>query len=210
MHNAPRVTEPTNAGAVSLLFRLWSRFYDNPLPQRLFYRRVHARIVRRWGPASGERVLDVGCGTGVFLKTLAGDYAGLKLTGLDFSEHMLVQARRDARGGRSDAPTFVHGSVYEMPFPDGAFDVALNCISCHFYLEQVRAFREIHRVLAPGGRFFCAALLAGMRGRASLAGIAVYHPVPVLTDHFEQAGFDVTACEKMFPLVAIFELRKPA
>lgn len=201
-------TPSENAGAVSLLFRVWSYVYDNPLPQQLFYRRVHRRIVARWRPASGERVLDVGCGTGLFLKSLSADYEGLELTGLDLSEPMLSQARRDTRSGRSPAPAFVQGSVYEMPFASGAFDVALNTISCHFYLEQVRAFREIHRVLAPGGRFFCAALTAGLRGRASLAGIAVYHPVPVLTEHFREAGFRVAPCERIFPLVALFELEK--
>ncbi len=204
----PASTPSENAGAVSLLFRLWSHVYDNPLPQQLFYRRVHRRIVARWMPASGQRVLDVGCGTGLFLKSLAANHEGLALTGLDLSEPMLSQARRDARVGRSPAPSFVQGSVYDMPFASGAFDVALNTISCHFYLEQVRAFREIHRVLAPGGRFYCAALTAGLRGRASLAGIAVYHPIPVLTEHFLQAGFRVAPAERIFPLVALFELEK--
>jgi ubiquinone/menaquinone biosynthesis C-methylase UbiE len=188
---------------------VWSRIYDNPLPQRLFYRRVHHRIVDRWGPAEGQRVLDVGCGTGLFLKSLASEHAGLQLTGLDLSEHMLDRARRDARDLRSPVPVFVQGSVYEMPFADGSFDVALNSISCHFYLEQVRAFREIHRVLAPGGRLFCAALTSGLRGRSSLAGIAVYHSAAVLSDHFRQAGFEVIRCDRMFPAVALFELRKP-
>jgi ubiquinone/menaquinone biosynthesis C-methylase UbiE len=197
-----------NTTAVSLLFRFWSRVYDNPLPQQLFYRRVHRRIVARWRPVAGQRVLDVGCGTGLFLKALAAERDGLTLAGLDLSEHMLSQARRDARAGRSAAPTFVQGSVYEMPFADGAFDVALNCISCHFYLEQVRAFREIQRVLAPGGRLFCAALTSGIGGRASFGGIAVYYPSPQLTDHFRQAGFEVTASERIFPSVALFELRK--
>ncbi len=201
--------QPANARAVSLLFRLWSRVYDHPVPQRLFYRRVHGRVVRRWGPRSGERVLDVGCGTGLFLKSLAAEYEGLKLTGLDLSEPMLERARADARSLRSPAPEFVQGSVYEMPFVDGAFDVALNCISCHFYLEQVQAFREIHRVLAPGGRLFCAALTGGLLGRAPLARIAVYYPAAVLEDHFHQAGFDVTACERMLLNVAVLELRKP-
>lgn len=211
------MTLPTeNAGAVSLLFRVWSRVYDNPLPQQLFYRRVHRRIVGAWRPKPGERVLDVGCGTGLFLKSLAAGYDGLSLTGLDLSEHMLSQARRGAaaaaaaaaRSGRSVAPVFVQGSVYEMPFADGAFDVALNSISCHFYLEPVRAFREVCRVLAPGGRFFCAALTAGFPGRTPLARIAAYYPVAVLTQHFREAGFDVTSCERMFPAVALFALRK--
>jgi ubiquinone/menaquinone biosynthesis C-methylase UbiE len=199
---------PENARPVSLLFRLWSRFYDNPLPQELFYRRIHRRIVLRWGPMPGQRVLDVGCGTGLFLKSLAREHDALELTGLDLSEHMLTEARRDAKPARSPAPTFVQGSVYEMPFADGAFDVALNTVSCHFYLEQVRAFREIRRVVAPGGRFFCAALTSGPLGRASLAGIAVYHPAAVLEGHFRQAGFEVAGCERMFPWVALFELRR--
>jgi ubiquinone/menaquinone biosynthesis C-methylase UbiE len=201
------VSQPENSAAVTFLFRWWSRVYDNPAPQRLFYRRVHHRIVRLWRPRAGERVLDVGCGTGLFLKSLAAEHEGLALTGLDLSEPMLSRARRDAKAGRSPAPAFVEGSVYEMPFADAAFDVALNSISCHFYLEQVRAFREIRRVLVPGGRLFCAALTAGLRGRVSLAGMAVYHPVPVLEEHFRQAGFEVTARESFFPFVVVFELR---
>ncbi len=51
---------PSNERPVTRLFRVWSRFYDNPVPQRLFYRRVHARILQRYRPKQGERVLDVG------------------------------------------------------------------------------------------------------------------------------------------------------
>jgi ubiquinone/menaquinone biosynthesis C-methylase UbiE len=201
-------TPADNARAVSSLFRVWSRVYDHPLPQRLFYRRVHRRIVDRWRPAPGERVIDIGCGTGLFLKSLAEDHAGLALTGLDLSEEMLSRARSAASFERSAAPTFVQGSVYEMPFADGAFDVALNCISCHFYLEQVRAFREIGRILAPGARLFCAAFVPGVLGRAAPAGFAVYPPVPLLLERFREAGFAVTASERMFPSVAVIEMRK--
>jgi len=169
-----------------------------------------ARLVNHARIRSGQRVLDVGCGTGLFLKSLAAGYDGLTLTGLDLSAHMLAQARQGAKSARSPAPVFVQGSVDEMPFADGAFDVALNCISCHFYLDQVQAFREIHRVLVPGGRFFCAALTAGLRGQWSMSGIATYYPAAALEDHFRQAGFEVVGVERMFPVVALFELSRPA
>jgi len=201
--------EPENGRAVSTLFRVWSHFYDNVIPQQLFYRRVHRRIVRRWRPRSGQKVLDVGCGTGLFLKSLSADQAGLDLTGIDLSEPMLAQARRAAVAGQSPAPVFVQGSVYELPFEAERFDIALNTISCHFYLEPVRAFREIARVLRPGGRLFCAALTFGLTGRGkSLSNVAHYDSVDTLGRHFEEAGFDVNGVERMIPAVAILELVK--
>lgn len=192
----------TNARIVGAIFRVWSGFYDHPLPQRLYYRRVHRRILRRWHPAAGERVLDVGCGTGLFLDELAREHRGLELTGLDLSEHMLAEARK-----RNAAPRFVQGSVYAMPFEDGAFDVALNTISCHFYLEQVKAFTEIARVLRTGGRFLCAAVWFGPFAR-TLPGVAVYHPPHVIESHLREAGFDVMAREGIFPGTVLFDARK--
>jgi ubiquinone/menaquinone biosynthesis C-methylase UbiE len=146
--------------AVAFIFRVWSGFYDNPIPQRLYYRRIHRRVLEHWEPRA-ERVIDVGCGTGLFLDDLSRNYPALELTGVDLSPQMLEQARK--RGTRAK---LVESSVYSMPFPDGSFDVALNTISCHFYLEQVRAFREIARVLRPGGRFFCAVLPQPLLDRA--------------------------------------------
>ena len=194
----------TNERAVARVFQLWSKFYDHPVPQRLFYRRVHQRILRRWHPARGERVLDVGCGTGLFVGQLAREFNDLELHGLDLSAHMLAEARRTTPGAN-----FVEGSVYALPFADASFDVALNTISCHFYLEQVRAFREIARVLRPGGRFLCAAItFAPLLASAVIAGVAVYHPRRVLEAHLREASFTVVAAEHIVPGTTLFDARR--
>jgi ubiquinone/menaquinone biosynthesis C-methylase UbiE len=189
-----------NARAVSALFRAWSRFYDLHLPQILFYRRIHRRLLARWRPRPGERALDVGCGTGLLLEELLHPGIALSLTGLDLSRPMLAQARRNAGA----TVPLVQGSVYHLPFASGSFDVALNTISSHFYLDQVAAFGEIRRVLAPGGRFFCAALTSPL-GRSIKVGPAVYHPPPSLARHLRDAGFTVAAAERLLPGTTLFE-----
>ncbi len=144
-------------------------------------------------------------------RDLAARHYGLDLTGLDLSEAMLREARRPLSGSRSRAPNFVQGSVYELPFEDNSFDVVLNTISCHFYLEQVKAFKEIQRVTRPGGRFFCAAIAGGLLGgvpASSITRVAVYYPVYILDDHFEAAGFKIIGREWLPPNVRLYRLAK--
>jgi ubiquinone/menaquinone biosynthesis C-methylase UbiE len=84
------------------------------------------------------RVLDVACGTGFLTRHLRGG-----VTGLDHSEAMLEVARE-----RAPAVTFVRGDALDLPFTDGAFDVAFTA---HFYghlleLDRGRFLREARRV----------------------------------------------------------------
>jgi ubiquinone/menaquinone biosynthesis C-methylase UbiE len=193
-------TSPSrNAAAVAFLFRVWSGFYDLAVPQRLFYRRVHRRVLARWRPRAGERVLDVGCGTGLFLGELAAGHPSLALAGVDLSRPMLRRARANTGG----AVGLAQGSVFALPFRGGSFDVALNTISSHFYLDPVAAFREVARVLAPGGRFFCAALTSPI-ARPITVGPAVYHPRARVAAHLAAAGFAVTSDERIFPATTLF------
>ncbi len=199
-----------NERVVGLVFKVWSRFYDFRLPQQLYYRRIHRRILERWQPARGEAILDVGCGTGLFLDELAQRFDGVSLTGVDLSPDMLREARLHARAGSrsggSPKPNFIEASVYELPFESSTFDVVLNTISCHFYLEQVRAFREIARVLRPGGRFYLAAITFGPR--TPPFGFAVYHPEHVLLAHLREAGFELVARERIRPATVLLSVRR--
>jgi demethylmenaquinone methyltransferase/2-methoxy-6-polyprenyl-1,4-benzoquinol methylase len=108
-------------------------------------RRWRAAAIRAIEPGPGDRVLDLGCGSGALSQPLGGRAA---VIGLDLSAEMLRLARRRLRGRAK----LVRGSAFRLPFTSGAFAAIVS----GFVLRNLRdldgAFREMARVLAPGGR----------------------------------------------------------
>lgn len=117
-------------------------------------RRTHAAVVELAAPIAGERVLDVGCGTGsltVALKASVGPTGSVH--GIDASPEMIEVARRNALKTRVDV-NFQVGLAEELPFPQGMFDMVVSQLAMHHLpgdLKQ-RAFAEMARVLKPAGR----------------------------------------------------------
>jgi ubiquinone/menaquinone biosynthesis C-methylase UbiE len=104
-------------------------------------------LVNAAGVASGHRVLDVACGTGIVARA-ARDVVGPRgrVVGVDVNDAMLVVARRvrpDLEWRRGDAG--------DLPFPDGAFDLALCQMALMFLPDRARALREMRRVVTAGG-----------------------------------------------------------
>lgn len=100
---------------------------------------------------TGERVLDVACGTGVVTR-LAAERAGSagRVAGLDANPGMLAVARSETP---SALPVDWHeANAEEIPLPDDSFDVVLCQMGLQFMANKLGALREMRRVLAPGGR----------------------------------------------------------
>lgn len=99
----------------------------------------------------GESVLDVACGTGVVTR-LAAEFVGSpgKVTGLDLNPGMLAVARSTTPSDRSIE--WIEGNAEALPLADGAYDVVLCQMGLQFIPNKLAALREMHRVLAPGGR----------------------------------------------------------
>ncbi|MGH9092718.1 MAG: class I SAM-dependent methyltransferase [Acidimicrobiales bacterium] len=100
--------------------------------------------------APPQRVLDVGCGTGYLLRSLAARLpeAG-RLTGVDPAPGMVGVATAAAGDARIGCAVAV---AEHLPFPDGAFDLVVSTTSFDHWSDQRAGLAECARVLAPGGR----------------------------------------------------------
>ena len=97
------------------------------------------------------RLLDVGCGPGSITRGLAERLHAGEVVGLDLSRDTLESARRDAAARGLQNLRYEEGSVYELPFPDGSFDVAYAHQVLQHLRERGLALSEMLRAVKPGG-----------------------------------------------------------
>jgi SAM-dependent methyltransferase len=112
----------------------------------------------------GERVLDLGSGAGfdVFLASQAVGPEG-RVFGLDFTPEMLARSRASAAQQGLANVTFLEGDIESVPLPDASVDVVISNCVINLAPDKQKVFAEALRVLAPGGRFVVADMLATER-----------------------------------------------
>jgi ubiquinone/menaquinone biosynthesis C-methylase UbiE len=110
-----------------------------------------ADLVDRSAPRSGERVLDVACGTGIVARLAAERMSTGRVVGLDLNPGMLAVARTTPQDGGPKIDWY-EASVLSMPFPGGSFDLVLCQLGLQFFPDRPRALTEMFRVLVRGGR----------------------------------------------------------
>jgi trans-aconitate methyltransferase len=104
------------------------------------------RVLDRLDPRSGDRILDLGCGTGRLTKEIALRTGSL-VVGLDLSATMMDEARQD----RSQRTVFVRADGAALPFV-AAFDAVYSAATFHWILDHDQLFGSVHQALRPGGR----------------------------------------------------------
>jgi SAM-dependent methyltransferase len=96
----------------------------------------------------GDRVVEVGCGTGRLTLPLSA-MTPARVTGVDTETRMLDVARGKDAAGRIE---WIRGSAYRLPLDDGAAALVMMVMVVHLLRQRVRAFTEARRILRPGGR----------------------------------------------------------
>ena len=124
--------------------RLWGALPTDWAAVEEAQKPTYETAIERLGISDGQRVLDLGCGSGVFLQAAAD--RGAQVAGIDAAEGLLAIARRRVPGADLRA-----GDMQDLPFGDDSFDVVTGFSSLFFADDMTRALSEARRVTKPGG-----------------------------------------------------------
>lgn len=113
-------------------------------------------VMKRMDVQEGTSALDLCCGTGDWSIALA-DAVGSNgsVTGLDFSQNMLLIARKKKDDLKLDQLEIIHGNAMELPFEDNSFDYVTIGFGLRNVTDYMTVLREMHRVVKPGGKVVC-------------------------------------------------------
>jgi ubiquinone/menaquinone biosynthesis C-methylase UbiE len=134
-------------------FKDWSNEYDQTLGKMKRHHKLLDTVVKVSGVRDGEKVLDIGCGTGLLsLKFIRA--ANCEVTAIDSSPDMLAIFKDKITAlSLSDRITCLPGDAASPRFKDQTFDVVASTVALHHIENKLPMLKKINALLKPGGRF---------------------------------------------------------
>ena len=141
----------------ALRFRALTPLFDGVVRTTMREQRFKRMLLDQAGLQPGQRVLDLGCGTGTLALMASERAPDLDLVGLDADPEILATARRKAASAGAEI-RFDQGLSTELPYEDASFDRVLSTLFFHHLKpsDKRRTADEVARVLKPGGQLHVA------------------------------------------------------
>ncbi len=149
---------------------------------------------------AGSRVLEAGCGVGAQTVILAKNSPAALFTSIDVSPVSLKAAESAVRREGLPNVTFQVADIFQLPFPGASFDHLFLCFVLEHLKEPVRALRQLHTVLKPGGTL---TVIEGDHGSTFFypRSEAAWKTIQCLIDLQSAAGGDALIGRRLFPLL---------
>ena len=156
------------------------------------------------------KLLEVPVGTGILTMPVYKTMSDADITCLDYSSDMMKQAQEKASRLNLNNITFQQGDVGALPYENGTFDVVVSLNGFHAFPDKEAAYREVFRVLRPGGTFCGCFYVMGEHKRTDWFVRHVYEKAGFFTPPYETVSSLKNRLERMYAAVTLGNVKSMA